>query len=88
MADLVAGGERIEIADHLVRLAHIGAQDPDQVEIDLALLRELHDRDLDAFLVDRLAVGAEAAPADIDDMRRAGEERRPARRSGRTATPW
>ena len=38
MADLVAGGERIEVADHLVRLAHIVAQDLHQVAVDLALL--------------------------------------------------
>ena len=38
MADLVARGERVEIADHLVRRAHIGGDYRDEVTVDLAAL--------------------------------------------------
>jgi hypothetical protein len=46
----------------------------DQIGVHHTALGEFHDRDLDAFLIDRLAIGPEAAPADIDDMGGAGEE--------------
>ena len=41
---------------------------------DLPPFREFHDGDQHAFLVHLVGVGAEAAPADVDDMRGAGEE--------------
>src|SRR5262245_43983430 len=68
MPDVVAGGERVEVAYHLIGFAYVAAQDLDQVEIDLALLRELHDRDLNSFLEDRLAVGPKASSADVHHM--------------------
>ena len=74
MADLVAGRQRIDVADELVGLADIAADDHDQRLVDRAAVGELHDRDMEPFLVDRVGVGAEAAPADIDDVGRAGEE--------------
>ncbi len=74
MADLVAGGQRIDVADQLIGFAHIAADDADQGFVDLAALGEFHDRDVQAFLVDACRIRAEAAPADIDDMGGAGEE--------------
>ena len=74
MADVVAGCKRVEVADHLIRCPHVGADHCDEVAINLASFGELHNRDLDAFLIDRFAIGAKAAPADIDDVRGAGEE--------------
>ncbi len=74
LADAVAGGERVDVADDLVGFADVLAQEGDQRVVDGAPVEEAHDRDLDAFLVERIAVGAEAASPDVDDMGGAGEE--------------
>jgi len=74
MTDLVAGGKRINVADHLIVLAHIVAHDLDEAHIDIAAFGEFHNRNAKPFFVDRIGVGPETAPANIDDMRRAGEK--------------
>jgi len=74
LADAVAGGERVDVADDLVGFADVLAQERDERVVDAAPVEEAHDGDLDAFLVERVAVGAEAAAADVDDMGGAGEE--------------
>ena len=73
-AGLVAGGQRIEVALDLHRLAHIHPHDVQQRFIHHAALGQRHDRDVDAFLIDLPPIGAEAAPADIDDMAGRGEQ--------------
>ncbi len=86
MAHIVARGERIEVADHLIGLTHVLAQDAHEVPVHRAALGELHDRDLDAFLIDGLAVRAETTPAHIHHMGGAGEEATssPSRKDGDT----
>ncbi len=74
-ADLVAGRERVEIADDLHRLAHTRADDVDQGLALGAGAREAHQRDIDALLQDVARVGGHAAAADIDHVTGAGEER-------------
>ncbi len=73
-ADLVAGRQRVEIAHHLDRLAHVGGDDVGQGLVDLAFAREVHQRDIEAFLVDLARVGAHAAAADVDDVAGRGEQ--------------
>ncbi len=73
MTDLVAGCERIDIADHLMTLSHIVAQDVDEVLVDASAFGKLHDRDEDTFLVDFVRIRAEAATADIHHMGGTGE---------------
>jgi hypothetical protein len=74
-ADLVAGRQRVEIANHLDRLAHIDGDDVYQRLVDLAFAREAHQRDVEAFLVHLAGVGAHAAAANIDHVAGAGEQR-------------
>ena len=74
-ADVVAGGERIEIADDLRRLAHVAGDDGDQRLVDDARLREAHQRHVEALFVDLPPLRPHAAPADIDDMTRTREKR-------------
>ncbi|EFX60316.1 hypothetical protein DAPPUDRAFT_124580, partial [Daphnia pulex] len=68
VAGLVAGGQRMEIADHLVALAHIVAHDMDERAVQFAALEELHDRDEEAFLVNLTRIRPEAATTDIHHM--------------------
>ena len=74
-ADLIAGRERVEIAHHLHRFAHVGGDDVDQRLIDGATLGEAHQRDEQAFLVVGARVGGHAAAADVDDVAGRGEQR-------------
>ena len=74
-ADLVAGRQRVEVAHHLDRLAHVGAHDLDQRLVDLALAREAHQRDVEAFLVD---LAARRRPCRGRRCRRRGRCRRTA----------
>ena len=73
-ADLVAGDLRIDVADHLDRLAHVGPDDVDQPLVHLAAIDDLGDRDVEPFLVDLLGLADDAAAADIDDVQGAGEQ--------------
>ncbi len=74
MADIVAGGEGGDVTDQLIRLTHIAADETDERLIDRAARHQLHDRDIEAFLVDGIGVRPKAAPANVDDMRGAGEK--------------
>ncbi len=74
-ADLVARDQRIDIADHLHRLANIGADHRQQVLVHLAGTREPQQRDEQTLVVDLPAFRRLADAAHIDQMRRAGEQR-------------
>ena len=71
---VVAGGERVDIALDLQRLAHIGAQDAQQVVVHLAFARQRHQRDREPLLEHLPSIGPHAETADIDDMDGAGEQ--------------
>ena len=71
---VVAGGERINVALDLQRLADIGADHAQQILVHPAFAGQRHQRDRQALLEDLAAVGPHAEPADIDDMHRAGEQ--------------
>ena len=73
-ADLVAGNFRVDVADHLHRLAHIGGDDVDQPLVHLALVDDLGDGQVKPFLVDLLRRAHDATAADIDHVQRAGEQ--------------
>ena len=73
-AFVVAGGERIDVALDLQRLAHIGADDAHQVVVHPSCARQRHQRDRQPLLEHLAAVRPHAEPADIDDMHRAGEQ--------------
>ena len=74
VADLVAGGERVDVADQLIRLAHVATDDPHQCRVDLARIGEFHDRQVKPFFVDARRIRTKATPADVDDMRGTGKE--------------
>ena len=73
-AFVVASGASVDIALDLQRLAHIGANEPQQVFVHPALAGERHDRDRQAFLEYLTAVRSHAKSADVDDMDRIGEQ--------------
>ena len=73
-AFVVAGGERVNIALDLQRLAHIGADDAHQIFVHAAFAGERHQRDGEALLEHLPPVRPHAEPADIDDMHGRGEE--------------
>ena len=68
-ADLVAGDVGHHVAHHLLRHAHIGADDLDNQLVEPALLIELADREAQALVVDLHCRGAEARAADVGQMR-------------------
>ncbi len=74
-ADFVAGRERVEVAHHLDRLAHVGAHNVYQRLVDLARTREVHQWNVEAFLIVVARVGRHAAAANIDDVAGRGEQR-------------
>ena len=74
MTDLVTGCERVDIADQLIRLAHIASDDLDQGPIGFTALGKLHDRGVEAFFIDGVRIRAEPASADVDNVRGAGEK--------------
>ena len=74
IAGIVAGGQRIHVADHLIRLAHIAADDAQQRLVDLPAFDKFHDRKEEPFLIDLIAIRPETAAANIDHMRGRGEE--------------
>ncbi len=74
-ADLVAGDQRIDVADHLHRLAYIGADHRQQVLVHLAGAGQAHQRYEQALVVDLPAFRCLADAAHIDQVRGAGEQR-------------
>ena len=74
-ADLVARGQRVEIALHLDGLADVGAHELEQPLVDDAGRRERHDGDEQALVIDLSAIRRHAEPADIDHVAGAGKQR-------------
>ena len=74
-ADIVAGGEGMEVAHHLDGLPHIRGHDVDQRPVDRSPLREAHDGDVESLLEDIPPVRCHPPSADVDDMAGAGEQR-------------
>ena len=71
---VVARGQGVNIALDLQRLAHIGADHPQQILVHPAFARQGHQRDRQPLLEHLAAVRPHPEPADIDDMHGAGEE--------------
>ena len=74
-AGVVAGGERVEVADHHARLAHIGPHHLQKPFVDPPRLGERHERHEQALLIDLPGIGSLAEAADIDHMAGGGEQR-------------
>ena len=69
-ADIIPGSLRVDITNHWIRRAHIGAQNLDQFLVGSALIEEFRDRDEEAFFVDRAGVGREPDSSDVEHMAR------------------
>ena len=74
-ADRVAGHLAIEVADHFLRSADVGAQDFEQVHVGLTALEQLQDGDVQSLFIDIHCVWAVGAPADIRGVANVPEER-------------
>ena len=73
-ADLVAGGQAVEVADDVVRRAHVVAHDVDEVAVQPAPVGPAHDGDPQPLLVDLAGVGTPAPAAHVDHVGGGGEE--------------
>ena len=73
-ADVVARHLRPQVADRLVRHAHVRADHPHERLVRLAAPHEVHDRDPDALLVDLVRAAAVDAAADVGRVAAGGEE--------------
>ena len=73
-ADVVAAGQRIDIALGVDRLARVGANNRHQGLIHLAVVEELQHRDVEALHEHVGGIGAEADAADVHEMAGAGEQ--------------
>ena len=73
-ADVVAGGERVDVADRVDRQARVGADHGDQCLVDLALLEQLQEGNVEPLHEHVGAVRAEADAADVHQVRGAGEQ--------------
>ncbi len=71
---LVAGGERVDVALEFGRPARIGAEEGEERLIPRPLGETAEDRDEEPLLEHRAPLGPHAEPADVDDVRRVGEE--------------
>ena len=74
-ADLVAGDERIEVADHLIGRADVGAHELEQRLVHLPGAREAHQRHVQPLLEHVARVRAHPEAADVDDVRGRREQR-------------
>ena len=74
MPDIIAGRQRIHVADQLIRFAHIAAHNADQGRVNRAAGREFHNRQIQSFLIDTGRISPKTAPADVHDMSGAGKE--------------
>ena len=72
--DVVAGGERIEVADDLDRFPDIGADDLEDALVGLAAFEQAHDRNAEPLLEHLAGVRSESRTADIHDVNRRSEE--------------
>ena len=64
----------MQVSLHLDRLSDIGTQDLKQVLVQFTRPGKVHDRYVDAFLIDLAGVRAEAAAAHVDDVDRVREQ--------------
>ena len=64
----------MNVTNHLVGLSNVNTDDVDEVVVERATIDQLHNRDVDAFLVDLLRIGPVTAAAHVDDVRRRSEE--------------
>ena len=67
-AERVGGDERVDVAQHLLALAHVLGDQREQVVVRHAGAIQHHRRDLDAFLVDLARAQAVLGAADVADM--------------------
>ena len=74
MADLVTGGESVDVANQLVWFAYVAADNARQGFIDLAFVRKFHDRNVKTLFIDTMRVRSEPASANVHNMRGACEE--------------
>ena len=68
-ANIIARGQRIDVAHGVDRLARVGADHRHQGFVDLALLEDLEEGNVEPFHEDVGAVGPEADAADVHEMR-------------------
>ena len=74
-ADVVGDDLRAQVAEHLVRRAHVGADDLADRLVELARPVELHHRQAQAFLEHVLGLGGGHAAADVEVVDDADRER-------------
>ena len=67
-ADRIGGHERMDVAEHLRRIADVLGDQREQVLVGHALAMKLHGRDLQAFLVDLPGLERILGAADIADV--------------------
>ena len=75
LADAVAADQGMEVALDLHRFAHVGAYDAHHAFVDPAFAHQGQQRQEQALVEDLPSVWRLAEAADIDDVRRAGEQR-------------
>ena len=75
LADAVAADQRVDVALDLHRLAHVGADDAHHALVHHAFAHQRQQRQEQAFVEDLPAVRRLPQPADVDDVRGAGEQR-------------
>ena len=59
-AGLIAGNKRIDVAHHLHRLSHIGTHNAKKVFIHPPLTRKVHERNIEAFVINLPPFGTDA----------------------------
>ena len=74
-ADFVARDQRVDIADHLHRFAHVGSDHRQQVFVHFAGASQAQQRNEQTLVPDLPAFRRLADPAHVHQMRRAGEQR-------------
>ncbi len=74
-ADIVAGDQRVDVAHHLDRFAHIGADHRQQVLVHFAGAHQAQQRNEQAFMPDLASFRRLPDTAHVDQMGGAGEQR-------------
>ena len=73
-AHFVAGHQRVEVAFHLHRLAHIGANDFEHGLAELPRIHQFENGHEQTFVIHLRAIGPEAQSANIDHVHRRGKQ--------------
>ena len=68
---------RVQIADYLIRLAHICPHNGDQIAIDLPLAKQFHNRDIQTLFIHLTRTGSQRATANIHCMAGIGKPPHP-----------